>query len=141
MDLIPGLISLNDEDARRAIKERLEGGGFPAYLGFMHEDKKKGRYLSTRYRLFRKGFLAGLQYASFKTGCTYDFPQHGFKLVLFVAHADYQEKRRIYEEPNSYRIEIPNGLVTHMQADLTKANATNAEYVKFFDNQYKSRKK
>lgn len=138
VDLKPGLITLN-EDSKTGRKARLEDHGLPAYLGFIHADRKKGRYISTRYRLFRKDFLDGLQYISLSTGCMYEFPRNGFQLVLFVAHADYRGSQRIYEDPKNFRIEIPNSLVNRMQGELMNANTTNTEYVKVFDKQYKSK--
>lgn len=132
VDLMPGLISLN-ADEKVANKARLEGRELPAYLRFMHAEKKKDRFISTQYRLFRKEYLWGLQYISLSTGCFYELPQDGFRHVLFIAHANYQGKGWVHEDPKSYRIEIPDVLLHTMKSDLENAIKTNTKYVKSLD--------
>ncbi len=130
-DLLAGSITPG-ADLKVASKAMLYGRVLPAYLGYTQlEDKKKGRrYMSAQYRLFRKEYLYGLQYASFNTGCMKEFLQDESRPALHVAHVSYKSKGEIFDDPNSYRIELPSALFNGLRGDLEAAIEANTEYVK-----------
>lgn len=140
-DLRPGSFT-DDVDKKVANKARLEGRTLPAYLGYtqVEDIKQSMRYMSAQYRLYRKDYLPGLQYASFNTGCLNEFLHDGTHPVLFVAHASYLKKGWIYDDPSTYRIVIPNALLIGLRNDLKNAIETNAEYVREFDKNYRKKK-
>jgi hypothetical protein len=129
--LLPGNITLG-ADSKVLSVARMHGRVLPAYLGYTQlEDRKKGRrYMSAQYRLFRKEYLYGLQYASFNTGCMKEFLRDESRPVLHVAHASYREKGWIYDDPKSYRIELPSALFHGLRGDLEQAIKVNLENVK-----------